>query len=137
MSSSFESQGVWKPEGRGFSMGRIQPDGKTVYLTGQVAWDVDSKLVGLDDVSIQTEQCFRNIDLLLKEVGGELKDIVSLTTYFLTYEDLGLIQKIRSKAFEGCIPPVSTSVRVAGLGDPGFLVELTPIAVIPFERYKE
>lgn len=32
--------------------------------------------------------------------------------------------------------PVSTSVMVAGLGHPDFLVELTPIAVVSKEHFR-
>lgn len=137
MGRFFESTGVWKPEGRGFSMGVVQPEGITVHLTGQVAWDADSQLVGPGDVRLQTKQCFENIRSLLKEVGGDFSDIVNLTTYFLKLDDLAIIQEIRAEVFAGKSGPASTSVRVAGLGHADFLVELTPIAVIPSERFLE
>jgi len=137
MHNSFASTKVWKPEGRGFSMGLVQPQGKIVHLTGQVAWDEHNRIVGEQDVRTQSQRCFDNIRFLLQEVGGELQDIVSLTTYFIDLDHLPAIQEIRAKVFRGSPGPVSTSVRVAGLGDPAFLVELTPIAVIPFERFHE
>lgn len=136
MPYTFHSGNVWKPEGRGFSMGIVQPEGRVVHLTGQVAWDARSNLVGPGDVRAQTHQCFRNIRHLLSEVGGALTDIVSMTTYFISLEDLPTIQEVRSEYFSGPIAPVSTSVRVAGLGHPDFLVELTPIAVIPEDRFE-
>ncbi len=132
----FESEDVWKPAGRGFNMGRIQPEGIVIHLTGQVSWDQQSRLVGLGDVRAQTQQCFHNIDCLLREVGGELGDIVSLTTYFLDLEHLPLIQEVRAATLRGPCAPASTSIRVAGLGHADFLVELTPVAVVPTARFR-
>lgn len=134
MSRIFDSDKVWKPQGRGFSMGYIQPEGRVVYLTGQVAWDRDENIVGKDDVVEQTRQCFRNIENLLREIDGRLDDLVSITTYFLKSEDLPKIQAVREAFLSRENPPVSTSVKVAGLGHEDFLVELTPIAVVPYDR---
>ena len=116
-------------------MGVIQPQGVTVHLTGQVAWDAQSRLIGAGDAAAQAVQCLLNIQRLLAEVGGRLDDVVSVTTYFVHLEDLPAIQAVRAEYFGGAAAPVSTSVRVAGLGDPGFLVEMTPIAVVPAQRY--
>lgn len=134
MSRSFESEKVWKSHGRGFSMGIVQPQGRVIHLTGQVAWDEQENIIGSDDVAEQTRQCFRNIESLLHEVGGTLDDIVSITTYFLELKDLPEIQAVRNEFLSMDQPPVSTSVKVAGLGHEEFLVELTPIAVVPNDR---
>ena len=134
MNKGFESEKVWKARSRGFSMGMVQPEGKVIHLTGQVAWDSEENIVGKDDVAEQTRQCFRNIENLLNEVGGKLEDIVSITTYFLNLDDLPKIQAVRNEFLPEIHPPVSTSVKVAGLGHEDFLVELTPIAVVPNER---
>lgn len=115
-------------------MGVIPPAGNLIYLTGQVAWDAEENIVGRGDVAEQTRQCFRNIESLLNEVGGKLEDIVSITTYCLYLEDLPKIQSVRNEFLTQENPPVSTSVRVAGLGHEDFLVELTPIAVVPYDR---
>lgn len=115
-------------------MGVVQPEGKVIYLTGQVAWDDEESIVGRGDVAEQTRQCFRNIENLLNEVGGKLEDIVSITTYFLELDDLPEIQAVRNEFLPTKNPPASTSVKVAGLGHEDFLVELTPIAVVPNER---
>ena len=131
MSRGFESGKVWKSRDRGFSMGIVQPEGKIIHLTGQVAWDVEENIVGKGDVAEQTRQCFRNIENLLNEVGGKLTDIISITTYFLYLDDLPKIQAVRNEFLLPDDSPVSTSIKVAGLGHEDFLVELTSIAVVP------
>jgi 2-iminobutanoate/2-iminopropanoate deaminase len=136
MTKGFETSNVWKARGRGFQMGTLQPEGVTVYLTGQVAWNSDEEIVGLGDVEAQTRQCFENIKCLLAEVGGDLSDIVAITTYFTDRTQLPKIQRIRNEFLKSDAAPASTSVMVAGLGHEDLLVELTPIAVVPHDRFK-
>jgi len=136
MPSGFETQNVWQSNNRGFQMGVIQPDGIVVHLTGQVAWDAGENIVGLGDVEAQTRQCFINIQTLLSEVGGLLDDVVAITTYFTDRAQLSYIQNVRREFLAAGTEPASTSVMVAGLGHQDFLVELTPVAVIPNSRYK-
>ena len=136
MPKGFETEGVWKARGRGFQMGAIQPDGVTIHLTGQVAWNAEEEIVGDADIEMQTRQCFENIVSLLEEVGGKLSDVVAITTYFTDRSQLPKIQKVRAEYLDEADAPVSTSVMVAGLGHPEFLVELTPIAVVPYNRFK-
>ena len=118
-------------------MGLVQHAGITVQLTGQVAWDAQENIVGRGDIAAQSRQCFENIRMVLAEVGGELRDIVSITTYFTDRNQLPEIQKVRSEYLDFDHPPVSTSVMVAGLGHEDFLVELTPVAVIPNSRFRQ
>ncbi|MEM7426618.1 MAG: RidA family protein [Pseudomonadota bacterium] len=136
MPEGFEVSEVWGARGRGFQMAAIQPEGVVVHLTGQVAWDSDENIVGPGDVEAQARMCLQNIQRLLAEVGGTLDDIVSVTTYFTDRAQLPAIQKVRTEFFAAGAEPVSTSVMVAGLGHKDFLVELTPVAVIPAERYR-
>ncbi len=117
-------------------MGYVQPEGRVIHFTGQVAWDADEMIVGLDDVEEQTRQCYRNIEFLLKEIGGNLEDLVEVTTYFINHDDLAKIQAVRTEILIGSNAPVSTSIRIAGLGHPDFLVELSPIAVVPLDRFR-
>lgn len=137
MPRGFETDGVWRAGGRGFQMGVIQPDGVVVHLTGQVAWSANEEIVGLGDVEAQTRKCFKNIAILLDHVGGNLSDIVSLTTYFTDRSQLPTIQKVRAEFLDHDTTPASTSVMVAGLGHKDFLVELTPVAVVPRDRFIE
>jgi 2-iminobutanoate/2-iminopropanoate deaminase len=135
MPVGFEVEEVWKAKNRGFQMGTVQEDGIVIHLTGQVAWSADEVIVGKGDVERQTKQIFENIARLLAKVGGELSDIVSITTYFTDRAQLPIIQMVRTQYLQAGREPVSTSVMVAGLGHEDFLIELTPIAVIPEERF--
>jgi enamine deaminase RidA (YjgF/YER057c/UK114 family) len=136
MAIGFNPRGGWGPRGRGFSMGVVQHAGHVIHFTGQVAWDEGEEIVGLGDVRIQAQQCFRNIATILSAVGGVMEDIVSITTYFTDRSHLPIIQEVRNDYFDARSAPASTSVMVAGLGHADFLVELAPIAVVPEERFR-
>jgi len=116
-------------------MGVAHGDGAMIHFTGQVAWNELEEIVGPGNVTEQTEQCFENIKTVLKNVGGTLEHLVSVTTYFLDRSQLPLIQQVRSRYLGVENPPASTSIMVAGLGHEDFLVELAPIAVIPHDLY--
>jgi len=137
MANGFNPPGTWQPGGRGFSMGVVQHAGRVIHFTGQVAWNEREDIVGLGDVAAQTRQCYRNIQAVLDGVGGQLADIVAVTTYCTDRAQLPLIQEVRQQVFGTAGAPASTSVMVAGLGHPDFLVELAPVAVVPDDRFVE
>ena len=135
MKTTIEADGVWSARGRGFSMGVVQPEGRVIHFTGQVAWDETEQIVGKGDIAEQTRQCFRNIEKVLTAVGGRMDDLVAVTTYYTDRSQLPLIQQVRNEFLDAENAPTSTSIMVAGLGHEDFLVELAPIAVVPDDRF--
>lgn len=101
-----------------------------------MAWDEHSNVIGLGDAEAQMEKCIDNIRVILAAVGGTLDDIVSLTIYFLTRADLPAIQRVRARHFKVNSAPASILIQVPGLVIPEFLLELVPIAVVPYDRYQ-
>ena len=127
---------VWADNEFPFNQAVVEPDGKRVHLTGQVAWDRNGNVIGRDDARKQTECAIDNIVKVLAELGGMLDDIVSMTMYYVRDQDLSDIQSERIRRFKKPTGPAVTGVKVAALVDPELLVELTAIAVIPDERFK-
>ena len=127
---------VWADSEFPFNQAVVEPDGKRVHLTGQVAWDRKGKVIGRDDAKKQTECAIDNIVKILAELGGMLDDIVSMTMYYVRDQDLSDIQSERIRRFKKPTGPAVTGVKVAALVDPELLVELTAIAVIPDERFQ-
>ena len=127
---------VWADNEFPFNQAVVEPEGKRVHLTGQVAWDRNGKVIGRNDAKKQTECAIDNIVKVLAELGGTLDDIVSMTMYYVRDKDLPYIQSERIRRFKKPTGPAVTGVRVAALVDPELLVELTAIAVIPDERFK-
>lgn len=137
MTTRFNPPTGWPQFGRAFNHGVVQGEGKTLYITGQVAWDGEANVIGEGDCEKQMRQSFDNVEHILKAVGGRFEDIVSLTIFFLNSSDLPAIQKVRAEKIAPEIAPASIIIQTPGLVVPELLVELVPIAVIPHDRYHE
>ena len=137
MGNHFNPPGIWAPNGRAFNQGVVQPEGKVIHVTGQVAWDEHSNVIGAGDAAAQLDKSLDNVRIILNQAGGTLADIVSMTIYFLNREDLPAIQQSRSRAFPAATAPASILIQVAGLVTPELLVEVVPIAVIPPTRFRD
>ena len=128
--------GAWPSRGFPMQHGVVAPSGRTVHVTGQVAWDETGTVLHPGDAKAQTHAALDNIDRILNAAGGSIDDIVSMTTYLMRREDWPLISAARAERFKPDFGPVSTAVMVSGLADPDLLVELQCIAVIPEARFK-
>ena len=127
---------VWRDEAFPFNQAVVEPEGRRVHLTGQVAWDAAGRIIAPGDPERQAEAAIENINLILAELGGSLSDIVAMTVYFRDDADLPAIQRARSRAFEKATGPAVTAIKVAGFVAPDLLVEMTATAVIPHERFQ-
>ena len=139
MALGFNPPGLWGPGVRSFShfsQGVVQPEGRVVHVTGQVAWDENREIVGTGDVRAQLRQCLANVETVLGAVGGRLEDVVSMTVYFTERGDLPAIQEERARHFRTPAAPVSVLIGVAGLIHPDLRIELVPLAVVPHDRFK-
>ncbi len=136
MADGYNPAGIWAPNGRAFQQGVLQGEGQVVHVTGQVAWDADSNVVGIGNAETQLDKAFDNVREILEEVGGKLDDIVSMTIYFVDRADLPAIQRARSRHFAAETAPVSILIQAAGLVIPELVVEVVSIAVVPYDRFK-
>ncbi|MFI9010000.1 RidA family protein [Actinosynnema sp. NPDC053489] len=102
-----------------------------VFLSGQVAWNADGELVGAGDHAAQAEQVARNIDIALAAAGTDRAHVVKETVYVVDHAP-ELVPAILGPLRAGVpAPPASTLVGVAALFQPGFLVEVDVVAVVP------
>ncbi len=134
MIDSFNPDEVWSPFGA-FSMGVIQGDGQIVNLKGQVALDSDGNIVGKSDMRTQTNQALKNIQAVLKSIGGEMTDVFSLTHFVTNIDDFMKTGDVRTKYFKEPYP-VTTTIQIVRLYDPELLVEITASAEIPKDRFR-
>jgi enamine deaminase RidA (YjgF/YER057c/UK114 family) len=72
---------VWQDPPFPFNQAVVEPAGRRVHLTGQVAWTPDGELIGAGDAEMQTEFAIENIRRILAELGGTLADVMSTTMY--------------------------------------------------------
>ena len=112
--------------GGAYSSGVEAPAGKTVYVSGHVAFDAEGNVVG---VRLQTETVLEHVKTVVEEAGGGMEDIVKVTV-FIT--DMGLyddIHEVRRRYFEEPFP-ASSMVEVSALIDPRLLIEIEAVAVV-------
>ena len=128
---------VWSSPGYPMNQAVVEPEGRRVHLTGQVAWDEDFNVLHPGDAGAQTKTAFENISKVLETVGGTLDDLVTITTYFVRDEDREAITQARSAVLNKEHGPATTGIRVAQIWDKDLLVEVTATAVIPHDRFKE
>jgi 2-iminobutanoate/2-iminopropanoate deaminase len=105
--------------------------GTPVFLTGQVAWDLDGNVVGVGDIATQVAKVWENLRAVLADLGAGVDDIVKLTTYTTDRAYRDAIGAERAKHFPAGELPASTFLVVAGLADPDLLVEIEAIAILP------
>ena len=116
----------------GFSQIVVTNPGKTVFISGQVAWDENMNIIGANDLKIQTQKAIDNLKIAIEWAGGTLENIVMLRIYKVDYksEDGPIISDILKKNFGATAPPASTWVSVKGLANEGFMIEIEAQAVI-------
>ena len=103
--------------------------GRTIYISGQVAFDAKGQLVGKGDLTAQTKQVFANLDTALKAAGATFNDVVKANYYLLDASQVQVIREVRAQYFTNELP-ASTLVEVGRLANPDFLVEIEVIAVV-------
>ena len=103
--------------------------GNLIFISGQVAKNVQGEVVGKGDVKAQTRQCMENLKNVLEAGGGNLENVVKVTVYVTNMEDLKPIHEVRAEYFKGEYP-ASTLVEVSRLTNKDYLIEIEAIAVI-------
>jgi enamine deaminase RidA (YjgF/YER057c/UK114 family) len=104
--------------------------GNTIEVTGTVAVDENSRLVGGNDAYEQTKFIIQKIEKVLKQAGASLKDVVR-TRMFVTdisrWQEYG---RAHGEFFKD-IKPCTTMVEVSKLISPEYLIEIEATAILP------
>ena len=103
--------------------------GNTLYISGQVARDLQGDLVGPGDIEAQVRQVLTNLKNILEETGGTLDNIAKLTTLLTHHGYRDTYRKVRQEFFQDP-PPANTLMIVESLASPDFMVEIEAIAVL-------
>ena len=105
--------------------------GKTIYIGGQNAINSKGELIGRDDFELQTKQALENIKTALASENASFNDVIKLNIYM----GEGCDPAVGLKAFTEIVgaldkPPLITVLKVAGLANPSYLIEIDAIAVV-------
>jgi enamine deaminase RidA (YjgF/YER057c/UK114 family) len=104
--------------------------GELLFVSGQVAQDNEGNTVGVGDCEAQTRHIMSRIRTIVEAVGATMQDVVKITTFLTNVANYTAFSKIRSETFPSS-PPASSTVIVAGLVRPEFLVEVEAVVHIP------
>ena len=124
MRTNWSSNTLWEES---FGYSRAVQIGNTIELSGTTASE-DDKVIGVGDVTLQTEYIIKKIEHTLVEAGFSLKDVVR-TRIFMT--DISLweeVAKVHSYLFED-VMPACTLVEVSNLIHPDLLIEIEATAI--------
>ncbi len=100
--------------------------GELVYFSGQTPVDSMTGKLVTGDITVQTEQCFKNLFNVLKAAGLTPDDVVKVNVYLTDMENFSAMNSVYSKQFS--LPyPARTTIGVASL-PLGAQVEIEMIA---------
>ena len=103
--------------------------GTTIYISGQIAFDKNAKVVGVGDFRAQTVQVFENLKAALAASGATFADVVKVTTFVTDMKNAPILREVRAGYF-GPNSPAGTLVQIAALVIPELMIEIEAVAVV-------
>ena len=103
--------------------------GNRVHVSGTCAAMPDGASPPAD-AAAQARRCWEIIGAALAEAGAALTDVVRVRAYLTRLEDFDAVGRVHGELL-GTIRPANTTVVVAALVDPRYLVEIEAEALIP------
>jgi enamine deaminase RidA (YjgF/YER057c/UK114 family) len=108
----------------------VPPGATTIYVGGQNAVEADGSLVGAGEVAVQSARALENAETALAAAGATLGDVVHWTVLFVDGADVAAGYGAIAPKLASDEPALVTAARVAGLGVPGALVEISAVAAV-------
>jgi enamine deaminase RidA (YjgF/YER057c/UK114 family) len=100
--------------------------GNMIFVSGTTGYDYKTMEIS-NDITVQTEQCIKNIEKALQEADASLVDIVRLTYILPQADEFERCWPVLKKYFGG-IRPAATMIS-AGLADDKMKIEIEATAV--------
>ena len=100
--------------------------GDMIFVSGTTGYDYSTMKIS-DDITVQTEQCIKNIEKALQEADASLEDIVRLTYILPRADDFEHCWPVLKEYFGG-IRPAATMIS-AGLADHKMKIEIEATAI--------
>lgn len=83
------------------------------------------------DIAAQTRAVIENMRAILHAAGGELTDLVDITTFLVDMTDFPGYNEVYNEFFDASTGPARTTVGVSELPHPNLLIEMKGIAHLP------
>jgi enamine deaminase RidA (YjgF/YER057c/UK114 family) len=104
--------------------------GGLLFVSGNVATDSNGNLVGAGDCEAQSRQVMANIQTIVEAAGAGMQDTVKITCFLTDVNNYAGYSKVRGETWPSS-PPASSTVIVAALVRPEYLVEVEAVVRIP------
>ncbi|SFJ06074.1 RidA family protein [Celeribacter neptunius] len=106
------------------------PAGRVIVTSGQLGLAADGSCA--PGVREQAEQCFANIDAILREAGVTRDSVIRVSGFVTRREDFPIYMAVRDAWLaEVAVKPASTLLIVTGFTREEFKVEVEVTAVAP------
>jgi 2-iminobutanoate/2-iminopropanoate deaminase len=106
--------------------------GSLLFVSGQLPIDPATGNLVAGDAAAQSEQSLRNLQAVVEQGGGELKDVVKTTVFLADIADFTAMNEVYRRYFSSeC--PARSAFQAAALPK-GALVEIEAIAVVPLRE---
>lgn len=106
--------------------------GKLVFISGQVSYDREGKVIGKGDIRAQCERIFESLGHCLAVAGATFYDVIKLNGYMVDSnpEAVRVYREVRSRYLNPAQLPASTLVGVQRLAHEDLLLEVEVIACV-------
>ncbi len=112
--------------------------GPLVFVSGTSSRRADNTIAGASvdamgtttlDIREQTAACIENVRAILQEAGGDLENLVEVSTFLVNMNDFGGYNEVYGQYFSES-GPARTTVAVHQLPHPQLLIEIRATAYI-------
>ena len=102
--------------------------GGTLYISGQIPVDVNTRNLIEGDIKKETDQCMKNLQAILLEAGMTFENVVKASIFLGDMNQFVAVNEVYGSYFDAHTAPARETVEVANL--PKFVnVEISMIAV--------
>jgi reactive intermediate/imine deaminase len=88
--------------------------GNTIWVSGQIPLDPQTKELVTGDMEAQVRRCFENMKAIVLAAGATLDDVVKATVFLTDLAHFGLVNKVMAEYFREPYP-ARAAVGVASL----------------------
>lgn len=103
---------------------------RLVFVSGQGAIDPATGQLAGPGAAIQTEQCLKNLEAILKAAGSDLQHVLRCGVFLLDMNEFQAMNGVYARMF-GAHRPARTTIQAARLPGEGLRVEIDCIAYLP------
>lgn len=115
---------------KAYSQGMVIPIGdiELMFVTGQLAQDINGNVISPNNTEEQTRVVFSRIETILKEAGMTFENAVKAQIFVKDITQSKIVSDIRDEIFKDS-KPASTMVEVSGFVKEGCMIEIEVTAI--------